>query len=300
MAANEANLTPEQKATANSLATDPRLAGFRNIAPDFADKYRLNKRIANGPQVVTGLGTDTWDQSVNNYRNYGADLQHRTGPVLDQGQANESRGLQLDALSQLRAQANGTAPSSAAILSQRANQNAIHNAALQTTGAKSAGGAIAANRGAGEAAGVSMLAGNAQNANQRLGEVSQGQSAYFGGATGTRGQDINAATTQAQLTAGQRALNEAGQQNYEQLGYDTRAAQQSAASTAQGQHNADVAELQAAKDANHAAETSQVINGISTVAGGGAGLVVGRKTTGSDDRMKTHIGSLSALSRGRY
>ncbi len=297
--ANEANLTLEQKKAAASLDAElQHNGGLATIAPDLAEKYRLNKRVENGPQAINGLGTDTWDQSVNNYRNYGADLQRRTGPVLDQGQANQSRGLQMNALDALRAQADGSAPSSAVILSQRANQDAIRNAALQTTGAKSAGAGIASQRGAGEAAGQSMLAGNAQNANARAAEISHGQNSYFGGAAGMRGQDINAATTQAQLTAGQRALNEAGQQGYEQMGYDTRAAQAAAGSTAQGQHDADAAALKQAINNKNQAETSAAFQGASTVAGGASGFLAGRRT-GSDERMKTHIDSLSSL-RGRY
>ncbi|HEU4990011.1 MAG TPA: hypothetical protein VFT41_09535, partial [Gemmatimonadaceae bacterium] len=52
---------------------------------------------------------------------------------------------------------------------------------------------------------------------------------FLRGALGAHGQDIGEATTQAQLEAQQRALNEARQENFENRGFDVRQQQQQAA-----------------------------------------------------------------------
>ncbi len=280
----------------------------------------LLDQIESGPKQVTGIGNESWDDAVTGYRDTGAAMQQRAAPVLDQRQADQSRGLQLNALDMLRRQGSGQAPSSADILSQRANQTAVQNAGAQVTGARTAGGGIAALRGAGNAAGNAMLAGNAQNADARAGEISRGQGAFASGAGTAQGQDIHAATTNAQLEAGQRALNEAGQQGYEAMAWNTRNAAQRAGLDAQRGHDANVAALRDIHNQIEKSKTDQLKGAVNFGASAGGALMTGgmslgaqaaakgvsaeeaardRETADSDERMKTHIGSLSALMNGR-
>jgi len=267
------------------------------------------KRADEARQQTDGaFGGQSWDDATNGYREQGAAGLNRGPVTLDQTNANQSRGLQMSALDLLRRQGAGTAPSSAAILSQRANQDAIRNAALQTTGAKSAGGAIAANRGAEDAAGQAMLAGNAQNANQRAAEVSRGLGAYAGGAGQMQGQDINAATTNAQLAAEQQALNEKRQQEFEQRAYATRKAQLDTGMQREQNYQGQIENVRA-YNKGVAADTANTVGTVAAAGGavmtGGtsaaalAGAKAAQHTMKSDERMKTHIGSLAGLMRGR-
>lgn len=235
-----------------------------------------------------------YDADVAALRQRGAQVGQ--APQLNQGQANQSRGMQLSALQLLRQQGDGSAPSSAAILSQRANQDAIRNAALQTTGAKSVGAGIAANRDAGAAAGNAMLAGNAANANLRAAEIARGQVGYAGGAGQVQGQDIGAATANAQLVQGQRGLNEQHQQANEQMAWDTRnQGMQNVGRYSDIEHQ-DLA-AQHAKEAADQAATKQFVSDAKSAATGG---LVG--ATHSDERTKTHVmpmGALASLRHGR-
>jgi hypothetical protein len=252
-------------------------------------------------------GDNAYDTDVARDRQLGKSAQDWAPTTIDQRRGNESRGMQLSALQMLRAQANGTAPSSAAILSQRANQDAVRSAALQTTGAKSAGGAIAANRGAGEAAGHTMLAGNAANANVRAGEVGHGLGAYAGGAGQVQGQDIGVATADAQLAAQQRALNEQRQQFFERQGFNTRGVQHQAQQEAERQLLAKAQADRAYKAARSAADWGKVkdtVNMALTLGQSGLGSqgdeAPPKEDTTSDERAKRNVmpmGSLASLRR---
>jgi hypothetical protein len=300
-------LDPEtQRRLGNALRT----VGGAPAQESFDIQNGLQGQIEQGPKQVTGLGNQTWEDAVTGYRDAGAAMQGRTAPVLDQRQADQSRGLQLNALDMLRRQGSGEAPSSAEILSQRANQNAVRNAGAQVTGARTAGGGIAALRGAGNAAGNAMLAGNAQNADARAGEISRGQGAFASGAGTAQGQDIHAATTNAQLEAQQRSLNEAGQQGYEAMGWNTRNAELRAGLDAQKGHDTNVAALRDIHARISAGNTEQLKGAVNFGTSVGGGLMTGgasvaaeaarrKAAAGSDERMKTHIGSLSALMNGR-
>ena len=170
--------TAEQQATIDYVNNNLEMFGKGgNVAHRLGDQVALQTDIQNGPEKYPGIGNESWEDATARYRQRGADLQHRTGPVLDQTQADQARGLQMSGLDMLRRQADGSAPSSAGILADRANQNAVMAAGHQVTGARTAAGGIAALRGAGEAAGASALAGNAQNANARAGEIIRGQGA---------------------------------------------------------------------------------------------------------------------------
>lgn len=245
----------------------------------------------------TAPGTDleSWDNDVNRARQAGAASNNRLAPQLDQTDAGESRTMQLGALGLLRAQAEGTAPSSSAIMAQRANQNAITAAGHQVTGARTAGGAIAAQRMAGNMAGNSMLASNAANANARLGELSQGAHGYAAGAGQIQNQDVAASQADAELEAQQRQLNEARQQGFERRGWNTRSTEQQTHDRWQALREGDLNRMANERLAKNAAEDEKnseyVRTGSSIVTGGLQGGI------NSDERMKTHIGSLGPMMR---
>ncbi len=267
-------------------------------------------------------GENAYDKSVDKYRNRGNPLNpDGTRKVealsLNQGQADESRGLEMNALAMLRRQGDGTAPSAAQTLSQRANQGAIQNAGQQVTAARGIGNRIAASQNAGQQAGTAMLAGNAANASMRAGEISQGQNSYAGGAGAVNTQDIGASTTNAQLESQQRALEELHQQSNERMAYDTRRTQMSAQAESVRQANA-AREAQRAYDAAKATDAwnkGMAVVSTATSLGSNASSMgkaaegprppessaAQREIDTSDPRSKMNIGSLSSLyqSRGR-
>lgn len=246
---------------------------LNRLFPTTAKRNRLAADVENGPTETPGIGRETWDEIAGRYQRRGADLQGRTGPVLDETQANQSREMQMGALGLLQAQAGGWAPSSAAILANRANENAVRAAGQQVTSAKSLGGALATLRHAGEGAGQAMLAGNAANADARAAEISRGQAGYLAGAGAVRAGDIGAATQNAQLAAQQRALNEAGQQSYEAMQRNARYAQQHAGQLAQDTQNQQVADIAAIDAQKQAAERDAVAGFVGTAASVGSGAI---------------------------
>lgn len=213
--------------------------GQIGLGDDAADKLALQYSVQNGPQRVDtfgGPGGATWDEEVGHYRDTGAASHDRAAIQLDQTAADQARGLQMGSLGYLANQANGTAPSAAAIMSQRANQQAFQGAATQSAGAKSIGARIAGTHATGSLAGQQALAANAKNAALRAGEISQGTRGYLDAMQGARGQDIAAATTNANLDAQQRAMNEKRQQEYERRAQAARAVQLESGMTAADQH----------------------------------------------------------------
>ncbi len=257
----------------------------------------------------SAYGETAYDKDIDRDRQMGAAAQGTAPVTLDQTQANESRGLQMGALGLLRAQGDGSAPSSAGILAQRANENAVRQAGAQVAGARSAGGGIAALRGAGNTAGDAMLAGNAHNADARAGEISHGQNAYAGGAGTVNKQDLGAATANAQLAAQQRAVDEQRQQYFERQAYDTRGFQRQVSNDNTAMLHRQQQADRAYRDARSQADWDKGKMVVGTVLSGGTGLASSKldtstpsyddPTAGSDPRMKMHIGSLASLMKGR-
>lgn len=265
-----------------------------------------------GNQAYGGeyYGKNAYDKDVDRYQALGNAAQNVAPVQINQGPANESRGLQIGALGLLRAQADGSAPSSAQILSQRANEAAAMQGASQGAGARTAGSAIAAARAGGSAAGTAALTANAANANQRAAETSRGQQQYAGATQHAEGQDIQGALSQAQLDAQQRALNEQRQQYMERQAYDTRGVQHQAAIDTERQLQARIAAQRAYDSAKTASDWRKGTAVVGTVAS--LGQSTGQlgtlgdtpnpppdDTTNSDERMKMHIGSLGHLMRKR-
>jgi hypothetical protein len=234
-------------------------------------------------------GTRASDVDAERYRAMGAKT--RAAVQLDPGQANQSRGLQLNALQHMRAQADGSAPSAAAIMSQRANQTAAQTMGGAAAGAKTTGSGLAALRRSTGAASPTMLAANAQNAGQRLGEISQGQERYAAGTLAAEGQDVGTATTNAQLVAQQRELEQQRQQFYEGLGFDTQNTQMVAA---RQDVDTRAKQQQVEFDAERARKQGKV-----------TAFKAGLSLSMSDPRAKQAVrsldmGSLGSLSRGRH
>lgn len=213
-------------------------------------------------------GTSAYDKSVDRYRQMGADRAGRGAATLDQGQAGQTRGLQLNALEMLRRQGSGEAPSAAAAVAQRANQNAALMAGQRATAARTTGGALAALR----MSGGESLGANAANAGARAGEISQGQQGYAAGAGTLGGQDIGAATANANAEATQRALNQAAEQRFERLGWDTRNTQlQAGTEYNRLQHNEQFG-INSYNDAKRQMEEEKMWGAVSRASGLGMGV----------------------------
>lgn len=280
------------------IATDlGQMAGINADGGETADTLNrgfANEEIGQAPDKAWGGGTDPYGADIARYRHLGQPTQ---APIaLDQRNADESRGLQMGALGMMRAQADGSAPSSAGILANRANEDAVRNAGFASTSARSTGAGIVAARTAGEASARGALAANTHNADARMGEISRGQGAYASGAIGAQGQDTGAATANAQLVARQHALDESRQQGFERMAFDTKHAQMQNLGEANrqirgnvsAQREIDAAAEQEARDAPRRAITRPI------------GMITGGM--GSDERMKTHakplvMGSLASMMR---
>ncbi len=258
-----------------------------------------------GYAVVNGwqqAGTSAFDKDVKRFRSAGEQSHARGAVQLDQQQANESRGLQMGALGMMGDAARGNAPSRAAEVGAAGSEDAIRSAGLGMLGGTSGN----RDRGRGPGAAIAAAA-EAQNAAQgqmtRLGgnvsdmraqEMSTAQNAYAKGTQGVQGQDIQAASMNAQLEAQQRAMNEARQQAMERRGWDVRNQQQMAAD--RYQRNRDSQELARRKQA--AAEGAQDDAAVEA----GVSSFLGAAQMASDERTKQSVmpmGSLSSIGRGR-
>jgi hypothetical protein len=202
-------------------------------------------------------GTNGADKDVERYRNMGATSQ--AGPQLDQTQANQARGLQMGSLGMLENAARGNAPSQAAIMGQSMGSQTM-GAGLSAASAASGGpgSQLAGMR----AAITGTTQANQQNAGQLMAmrnkESATDMGAFAHGASGVRGQDISAATTNAQLEGQQRALNEQRQQSFERMAFDTRNAELNAQMQQRAQRDAEEQAQRAARDAEEAAFYNKV------------------------------------------
>lgn len=153
-----------------------------------------------------------------NFSDYGAAI----------GQSNSARGSQSDALSMQRSAAMGEAPSRAEILGRSMADQGIQS--QMAMGASARGGSMAqaaAMRNAQQAQGANMQQAQNQMAGLRAEEMANARNAYMAGASGMRGQDINAAQLGLQRTdmetrneQFQRELNQQNQQFFEKQAND--------------------------------------------------------------------------------
>ncbi len=266
------------------------MSSATNMAPtdDSTPEYRDYYAAHNAPagQSYWGGAPGGADQDVARYQGLGSGTQPAV--QIDQTQTNESRGMQLGALGLLRAQAAGSAPSAADVISQRADQGAAGAMARAGAGARTAGGGVAALRQATPMTAQGALATNAQNAGARAAEISHGQGQYASGAGSVNEQDIGAATANAKLVAQQHAIDQQRQQAYEQMAWNTRNAELQGNEQGHQQFVSQNLANKAAGDAEKAQEWKEGNDAFS----GGLGVV---KTFTSDPGAKTNIMSIGSL-----
>jgi hypothetical protein len=296
---------PQADAKRKGYVGDVQGDGF-TISGDFDQKGSDGwNPSGEGYDIVHGwkqAGTSAWDKDVDRYRKLGADGMNRQGAQLDQTQANESRGLQLGGLSLMNTAAQGDAPSRAVELSRAQNELAARNALRAQGGARGPGAAVAAMNGAQTGAVDRIGQTNGQLTDMRGTEMARNQGELASAANAARGQDLGAATANAQLQAQQRQLNENRQENFERLGYDTR--------KTQGQAGIDTTLANAREEARIAANNREAnaIDDRKTADTTQSGLTLLALGMGSDERIKRDVkpmmrepmmdmGSLSGLSR---
>ena len=243
-------------------------------------------------------GTSAYDKAVAGYRQEGADAQKRSAVQPYQGAANQSRRIQMGGLGLMRTAAEGDAPSRAQALGIAANDATTRSAVGNMAAARGPGAAVASANAAGSGAAGRFASTNAQATDMRGAEMAKNQQEFAKSAQDTRGQDIGAATQNAQYQAYQNALNEAKQQGKENLGYDTRDFQAKTAMEYEKQKNEANRARQSAFDRRNAEDDAALDQDISTT----ASIAMLATDSGSDERMKRGIrpvtmGSLSGLTR---
>ena len=235
-----------------------------------ADEYAMNGRgyaIQNGYQQ---MGTSAYDQDVARDRSMGQAGMNRAGVHLNVGQSHSDRLLQMGGLAKLRAGMNGQLPSQAVAQGAVAREGTVRQGTGAITGGAGGRGVAALQTAAGGMGDQFAQTGADVNA-AREAEINRDTTGFLRGALGAHGQDIGEATTQAQLEAQQRALNEARQENFENRGFDVRQQQQQAAID-----NANLtADQQRLIKQEQAAYNQNQFNTLMNDAGAGAGMVTG-------------------------
>ena len=185
--------------------------GLGEQAPDYA-----------GGKYGKPGDTTAYDADVNRAQTMGAASAGRSANQLNQAQADETRGLQMGGLGLLGGAARGQAPSRAAALGASATDASTRSALSGLAGARGPGAAVAAANQAGAASGAQMAQQNAAASQMLAEEMGRARDAYAGAAQATEGQDIGAASKNAQLQAQQNVLNENRQQGFEGRAHDVR------------------------------------------------------------------------------
>lgn len=259
-------------------------AGFNTGGTYFGNQWSTDG-YGNAIQNGQYTGQNAYDASVDRYHQMAAGAGAQAPVTLDQGQSDQSRGLQMDALGMLRNQATGAAPSAAAIVSQRANEGAANAAARSGVAGHGMGARIASMGATMPAVAQQATTANATNAGNRSAETQAGASAYATGAGQVNAQDVGAATQNAQLDAQQRALAQQREEYFNQMAADTR--------TAQGQNqdtkNAQIDQMHATGAANAAADDAAEYGAAKQGASMGISALMGL----SDPRSKQNIRPLS-------
>ncbi len=232
-----------------------------------------------------------------------------SGPAIDHSVSDGSRGLSLDALSQLRARAQG-AVTPAQRLAQQQTQGAVNGIASGAASIRGGAGARAAAARGAAATGARVGAQGAQDEQAlRAREMADASNQYFGASSAQRDRDIGSATEQAKLDAQQRVANEQRSENYEGLAYGTqvenvnnaRGASAEQASASNASRNAGLAE--------DAAAMGKIKDVGGAITGGAAGAGAAYEQTrqpeksgnpwdpdnysGSDPQMKRKIHAIS-------
>ncbi len=242
------------------------------VADQMSGKMGDRFDLANGPQTVEGFDGGSWDDTVNRYR--GGAMRKEAPIALDQRQADETRGMQMGALRNLSLAARGGAPSQAGIQGRAAIGDATRAGTMQATAARGPGNQISAMRTGMASTGDQQAALMNRSLAGSGKELTTDMGALGSIARGVRGQDVAAATSNAQLEAQRRAMEEQNRQNYERMAYDTRRVQ---AGTGRETAQQFQAAKQAVADDNHANEQREQgnlatgVGTFGTVATGGMG-----------------------------
>lgn len=273
----------------------------RGLPRDLEEQQRrsfetalLQKDVEVGPGSNDYFGADTWDAAVDRYRDRGA--QRRDAVQLDQRQADQTRGLQMGALGTLENAVRGNAPSQAAITGQMQHDQILQQNTQAMGGARGVGGQLTAARAAGGAMNNQLVGSLAGTTLARAGEANQDRNTFAGAAGQVRGQDIGAATTNAELVAKSRAQDEARQQSYERMGWQTRNAQLGSNVELQRQEDAKRAEIRRLQSAEATRDSGA---GKTAASAGTAAMMAGLSFFFSDERTKHElpIGSLGHIGR---
>ncbi len=242
---------------------------------------------ANGNPVA---GTSGAERDISRFDEMAAPT-NVDGPTIDQTRGNESRGIGMEAAGLLKETAEGTSPSAAERFGTRqgqAAQDAQHGIAASVRGG--AGARAAAARGAVSNAGTIGQQTLASNAATRAGEMANARGAYFGATSGIRGQDLNVASEKGNLDVGQRNLNDAREQFYENLGQDLRKDEVTG-----GLRDASRSfkTTNAARDARTADFENDSAN-KEAVYSGTLKVIRGAAKAGSDEKMKTNVSGVTS------
>jgi hypothetical protein len=252
----------------------------RRARIDTAAQASRDSRSWGGTGQAAGNDVTRYRGIANQYTGMQAPNLDWTGGNRYGAMGDDARLGQTDALGMLRNAANGTAPSQAAILMKQGNDRAISDQLSLAAGARGAGAMAMANQNAmGNAS--RMATDNANNIGAlRAQEMSHARDAYFGGASGMRGQDLNYlqahdARTNAQgnLGLGYQQVGLQGGLGYERLGWDTRNAQQQGMINQRGQ---DLGQWRDQMNADAASKrsTEGLIMGSIPIVGGAVGSLV--------------------------
>jgi len=138
-------------------------------------------------------------------------------PVIDATRSNETRGVGMDALSMLRARAEG-ADTPADIQARQQTIGAVQGVYSGAASVRGGAGArAAASRGAIATGARVQAQGNQDAAALHARGIADATAGYLGASTAQRGADLTLAGNQADLEAGQRDADLQRQQYYEQL-----------------------------------------------------------------------------------
>ncbi len=260
-------------------------------------------RSVNGQWNNGGAGFNTGvSDDVTRYRDMAAGKLGRQGPQINQGQSNESRGLQTEGLGMLEARARGGITPAQYMMGQQ-TRGAV--AGIQSNAASIRGGAMAraaASRGAASLGARVQAQGDQDRQALAAREQADAAGQLFGAANQQREADIGLATDQSKLAQQQRGLDAQRQVAYESLGYDVKNAALGASlgRTAADQAAANTARQQGQAESNASWSNMKDVSG--TVVGGAAGGTAAYAKTqqgggepkkpvydyaGSDPRMKT-------------
>jgi len=287
------------------------------VTPNDTQSYEQHRTFdkgrwaGEGEQLdINGLpidGTSGADVDAQRYRDMRAPW--TTTPIIDQEQSNETRGIGMGALDLLKRTAEGKSPSAAEQMGTslgQQSQDARGGIAASVRGG--AASRAAAARGA--VADQSTIGQQTFASNQatRAGEMAQGRGAYFGAATGMRGQDLGVATSQGNLKAEQRKADDARDAFYAGKAHDvqkTDVNQQLGLSAAQQNAQNQKEQQDAARNAASAASDARLTNTALTTAQGGINAYGNSQkpdpdpNTTSDEKAKKNMKPVSDRTAGR-